>query len=388
MANATDRDTARLKLLGYLQDVPPSDIPRMDHGAKERSEAFQRAADVMSFTEPRCGFPDHADYDLATGDVLELAEVLAVPVGEMARYCQIHRQMYAENEANWPGSCRGSLTYGRTFDRLPGLSSDQTDAVWWGIANNWTAASSDLAMVVEEGVTSDYRRLDIWAGLERLGGSTLAWQTLAVNRCDVSLEGRYDSDRSWSMVLAVTTGTHEVGHGLGHQHVQDSSALMYPSINSAAQQRRGYPNDTDLRQHRNLGYGLSGRTRPLADSELWKPKGEPTPPAPPTPPPDIDYAKLIDMLKGDDGFLRSVGQYASGPPGPPGMRGPSGPSGPPGPTGLQGERGPAGGPLDPELVRAWFAFLRAFQSSGPWGFGRLSGSQQLHDLIQQVERMA
>lgn len=183
-----------------------------------------------------------------------------------------------EQEANWPRDCRGKLKAARDFPALPGMSAEDTDRCWWGICNNWTAALSDVDITPEDGVASQVPgKYDFFADLRRLGGSTLAWHQLAQNNCAVTLQGAWDNDRSWSLVFALTTGTHEFGHGLGLGHVRDGQALMYPVINSAARSRRGYPNSTDLAQCRQLGYLTSGRPQPAGDA-LYRPRGTDAPP--------------------------------------------------------------------------------------------------------------
>lgn len=216
----------------------------------------------------------------------------------------------AQQQANWPDRCRTSLTYGRTFERLPGLTRKQTDQVWWGICNNWTAASVDVKLTPVLDWTVDPLTLDLYADLGALPGSTLAWQTLARDRCDVSLKGRYDSLVNWTMRLAVATGTHEVGHGLGHNHVRDRNALMFPSITGEAQRRRGFPNATDLTQHRRLGYRVPANPlAPLGDT-LWEPRedlpDEPDPPSPPTPPQPPEEPPMNPLEKFFNKFLERL----------------------------------------------------------------------------------
>lgn len=189
-------------------------------------------------------------------------------------------------EANWPTDCRGSLKAGRDFDSLPGLTKEETDMVWWAITNNLTAAIADLEITP---VFDDPVRLqmDFWAFLRRLSGSTLAWHELATSDCSAVLDGAWDSDRDWSVIGAATTGTHEFGHGLGMNHNNDSSALMYPIINSAARARRGWPNRTDFAQLQRLGYRISNPVQPTID-ELYVPRNKPQPPPePPDPGTDV-----------------------------------------------------------------------------------------------------
>ena len=210
----------------------------------------------------------------------------------------------SEQEANWPNDCRGQLTAGRDFKSLPGMSTADTEKVWHAIANNWTAALSDLSITpVTE---TDQHKTDFWARLKRLSGGTLAWHELAVSRCDVTLDGAWDNDRTWSLVFAATTGTHEIGHGLGLHHVADGAALMYPLINSHARARRGWPNSSDLKQAQRLGYDVEEGAVQPAGELLFRPRRHAPQPEQPKPPrvtfPDAVKVKL-DGRPIEDYFL-------------------------------------------------------------------------------------
>jgi len=232
-------------------------------------------------TLPRCGFADHG----------------------------------SEHSAHWPHDCRGDLKAGRDFGALPGLNVTETDHVWHAICNNWTAALTDVAITPSD--TTDPAKTDFWAVLRRLSGGTLAWHELAVSRCDVTLDGAWDSDRRWSLVFGCTTGTHEFGHGLGMNHNNDGTALMYPIINSGARARRGWPNDTDFAQLARLGYTVtSGAEQPKGD-DLFRPRrtnGPPGDPADPTDTVRVIFPKAVkvtlDGVAIEDYFLvprRSLG---------------------------------------------------------------------------------
>lgn len=221
--------------------------------------------------EPRCGFPDYP-----------------YPEGIMA----------AKMEANWPETCRRNLKFSRNFQSLPNLSEEDTDKIYHGMSNNWTYALSDVDITsLAVGERTDAH---IYAGLKALGGSTLAWSYLAQDRCDVQLEQAYNTQTRWSMALAVTVATHEVGHAIGLPHNRDSTALMYPSINQSSQARLGYPGPTDLAQAKSLGYILSG-SEPPKPGDLYRPRPHtPIPPVPPTDPTDpYWFSGDFELMQGE-----------------------------------------------------------------------------------------
>lgn len=210
--------------------------------------------------EPRCGFPDYP-----------------YPEGILP----------ASAEANWPTACRGQLKFGRAFANVPNMSPEDTAKAWQAVANIWTAALADLEMdPLAHGISAGAH---IFARLEALAGSTLAYSYLAQNSCKVQLAQAYNTKTKWDLRLLTTVGTHEVGHALGSEHVQDPDATMFPSIHARSLARYGYPNASDLRSMVSLGYKSSGLPRP-DDAVLFLPRKQtptPTPPRPtpgPTPP--------------------------------------------------------------------------------------------------------
>ena len=197
----------------------------------------------------RCGFPDY------------------MPAGR--------------EEANWPGGCRGDIQIGRIFEQLPGSTREDTDKIWWASCNNWTQALVDLEMF-SQGFVNSTSGLQLWSGLKALGGSTLAWSFLAQNSCQAKLEQRFNTRVNWAkLAFSAAVKTHEDGHAIGLPHNDDRDALMYPAIHDRSIARRGYPNDTDLRGCKAIGYQLSGLDQ-MPEEQLWYPRND----DPTIPPPD------------------------------------------------------------------------------------------------------
>lgn len=192
--------------------------------------------------------------------------------------------LWAREEANWPGTCRGNLHTGRSFDSLPGMSTEDTDAVWWAACHNWSEAIADLTLTP----TRTQSEAAFWAGLERMRGSTLAWSYLAMNRCDTRLAQAYNTNVNWNRRLAATVKTHEDGHALGLNHVNNASATMYPSITNASQSRYGYGHSSDIAAMRAIGYQPHDdwQTRQLPESRLFLPR-DAVPDDPTLPDPDL-----------------------------------------------------------------------------------------------------
>jgi hypothetical protein len=233
------------------------ELSRAMHGREAIVDGEAGPAFAQLLEEPRCGFPDYP-----------------YPEGVMG----------AALEANWPTACRGQLKFGRAFANVPNMTAEDTAKAWQAVANIWTAALADLEMdPLAHGISQGAH---IFARLEALAGSTLAYSYLAQNSCKVQLPQAYNTSTKWELRLLTTVATHEVGHALGSSHVQDPDATMFPSIHARSLARWGYPNASDLRSMVSLGYKSSGKPRP-SDADLFRPRNQPptTPPPGPTPGP-------------------------------------------------------------------------------------------------------
>jgi hypothetical protein len=184
--------------------------------------------------QKRCGFPDYLP-----------------PKGKKFSHPFLSKNIQAGIlEGNWPDDCRNRLH--SSFDMsLRGLSQSKLEDLTHEAHKNWND-SLDVTLTFEK--DREYARCDIYSKGKPLPGSTLAWSELAISDCTFIADQAYDTTISWSEPLYVTTKTHEDGHALGFNHVRDSAATMFWQINSAAKQRRGKPNATDLAEARKRGY--------------------------------------------------------------------------------------------------------------------------------------
>ena len=239
------------------------------HGREAIADGEIGPAFAQLLTEPRCGCP----------------EFHRKP-NEISQHNQNPDPLFSRAEANWPKTCRNKLKINKSFKKLPGLTEEDTTRVWIAVANITTHSYIDMTCKYRPDLV-DPLQLDVYSRLKRLPGSTLAWNYLATNRCDVTLDAAYDSLTNWSLQMAVATASHEHHHGWGHNHVRDPQALMYPSINRASRERWGFPNNTDMIQANRLGYSVDYHTKSLEpnDLELFNPDpGNPDVPRPPRPP--------------------------------------------------------------------------------------------------------
>jgi len=162
------------------------------------------------------------------------------------------------DEANIPVACRMNATESFSFS-LPGLSAEQTTAIFESGAKNW----ADRIKVRMRRIASGAMRPII---LANLGGSTLADQTLPRNSCSDRLPGRFNGSFTWSIARSTATETHELGHFFGLRHERtDRAAIMWPSIHQAGMARGGTPNASDVRQAVALGYDLADDEPPPPD---------------------------------------------------------------------------------------------------------------------------
>ena len=187
---------------------------------------------------PRCPFPDYPHPSLGYLDVD--GNSLGKP-----------------EEANHPESCRREMTKSlENGYRLPGATFEEL-MEWERVASSRWTDHFQIGIRIDNSLGRNANR---WVIAWRLGGSVLADQYLAQNRCDAKLRGRYDNDRTWNRRLYLPTAVHEEGHFWGCPHIRHSSAIMYPSIHNESMNREGQLHAADIRLMESLGY--SRRTGP------------------------------------------------------------------------------------------------------------------------------
>lgn len=237
------------------------DHPIARAAIKSYQEWFKPKLDSLAIRSPEyggLGRPATPDGDVGPAT----AELLTFPRCGMPDYS-------LAEQANWPEACRQQITTSYQMT-LNGLSADQLRAYWVASDKNWEDVL-ELKFIFSP---ENYPNTRIFAFAASLGGSVLADQYLAQNNCNVRLQGRFGSNRTWNQQLFMATCTHEHGHALGCSHLNDPQATMYPSVTNSSMNRLGAPNNTDIEAMVALGYRRKSVTPPTP------PTPNPTPPSP------------------------------------------------------------------------------------------------------------
>ena len=231
---------ARLERWGYLNDPAMSIAEAVALYQENHAPAVDELATQYHgrlVLRARSGADERGDIGPATAAIIN------------GRFCDTPDILpgSAIQEANWPEACRRDITVSWNFKAAPGLTEDETTAVWRSVKEEYERLF-DIEMKLLG--AENYGRSRINAQLLALPGSTLAWSYLAQNNCAARLQQSYDTTIRWSLNLAIGTWKHEVGHALGMNHTPgDRNSLMYPSMNG----QTGL-NQTDISQMIRLGY--------------------------------------------------------------------------------------------------------------------------------------
>ncbi len=216
----------------FKTDLDNLTMRSKDYGGLRRAsiadgEAGTNTHDLMGHA--RCGCPDY--YHPASIDKSGL-----------------HRSV---EEGNWPDQCRSEVTVSRNFDKLRGLSKDETDSVFTDSSHEWSTRLV-MDMVIDN---ESYPNTMIYVKLANLSGSVLADQYLAISDCGYRSQGRMDI-RTWNFKLAKSVRIHEDGHAHGLKHVMDGISTMNPTITQACIEREGRLLDGDLQEAVRIGYTI------------------------------------------------------------------------------------------------------------------------------------
>lgn len=111
---------------------------------------------------------------------------------------------------------------------LPGLTEAQVRDTYKKALDTWNAACN-VGLVW----TDDFAKANIWAKCQKIDGAsgTLAWSYLppcVASTQGVRLEQRYDISERWGIPWFLEVALHEIGHGLGMDHINNPAALMNP----------------------------------------------------------------------------------------------------------------------------------------------------------------
>lgn len=263
--------------VGSVQETDLPTLTLQDAVVMAAVHSYQKffKADLDQLTMRAVEFGGHRRESIPDGDVgPSTVDLLKLPRCGVADFLPATESPL---EANWPTACRNEITtsYAPNMAQQIGVPVATLEALWKEADANWER-EFELQMPLRLG---DYPNTRIFAFAANLQGSVLADQYLATGNCGFRSQGRVDV-RDWTSQLLVTTLSHEHGHALGLNHLNNSLALMYPSIHAASLARRGAPHESDIAAMVALGYRR--RTSP------------PAPPAPPVPPTTNKYRVTVE----------------------------------------------------------------------------------------------
>lgn len=242
-----ERDQAMVRQWQINHETDLQPLIAQAHGIREHGTGLVADGDVgpataWSFHMQRCGCPDYKDPDQK--DPTILGATIA--------------------EANFPTGCRSELLWKHRIPNLNGLTQVQ---IRDGLRAAFKVWQDALVVGFLESQGASFVHFDERSA--NLGnGGVLARHLLAHNRCDSGTWGEYNTRVNWNLAMFIAVAAHEIGHGLGFDHVPGQATLMNPSITRGAIERGGRPIDADLRESVRKGYVLRADGPPPDDDKI------------------------------------------------------------------------------------------------------------------------